>query len=179
MTQENRLVHNFSDTVTQPIIRNIRMHTLLLTITLIACPLLAHTDVDTVKQEVFTILKKTNPRVLPRMQEYDAQYAESVRVFFDKKNKQPLAEHCKRMKAELELLQNVCSDHQFASVRHLLLENHRHLTEFYTTVKSYIGSHNTLGFALALRKYRFLLTGKIKTRSIFYLFGCLSHRLSC
>lgn len=141
--------------------------------------LAAHTDVDITKEKIFALLTQSNPSAIPLMQQYDAQYEESIRVFFDKKNKHTLAEHCKRMKNELDLLHAVCADPQFKSIHHLLLENYHNLTDFYDTVKSYIGSRNSLGFALALRKYRFLLTGKIKKRSIFYLFGCLSHRLNC
>lgn len=136
-------------------------------------------DIDTIMDAVTATLKKNSPAAHQQFEAYKQQYAESVRVFFDKNDDQPLAEHCKIMEKNLKTLHTVCHDKNYASVKKQLLETYEKLYSLYETTKSYIGSHNSVGFALALRRFRFFLTGDIKKRSLFHLFGCLNHRLYC
>lgn len=140
---------------------------------------LARPSIEEVRDSIIKTLAHHNPCVLEQFNCFYAQFDSSVHAFFDKKNHQSLADHIKRIEGEADLLGQVCSDLNFSSVCAILRKHRAHVLELIAILKKYVGSINSVGFALNVKRFEFLLPDDIKKRGHISLFRSLHHRLMC
>lgn len=136
-------------------------------------------SIEQVRDTIIRILKQNNSTALEQFNNFYMQFDRSVHLFFDRKNNQTLADHIKRMEDEVAMLNTVCNDQAFASVRHILQSHRDQVIDLLAIFKKYIGSINSVGFALKVKRFEFLLPADIKKRGHFSLFRSLHHRLMC
>lgn len=146
---------------------------------LFSCALHAQESIEEIRDHIVATLAKHNPQVLEKFHELYKQFDSSVHSFFDRANKQSLAEHSKRMEQELALLTTVCKDKAFASVATILKVHRQSVIELIAIFKKYVGSYNSVAFALKVKRFEHLLPDDIKSRGHFSIFRSLHHRLLC
>jgi hypothetical protein len=139
----------------------------------------AHQNFDETRQEILTILQTTTPTAVQPCKALFAQYDTLVTNFFDKKNTESLAAHVKHMREGVAALHTACHDVRFKSVHVLFKRLHKDVSAMVDTCASYVGARITLFFALAMKKFKFLMPAAIQNKGDFAVFRCLSHRLSC
>lgn len=140
---------------------------------------LAVPAIESVRDLIVKKLKKNNQTALVQFNNFYKQFEDSVHEFFDKNNDQPLNDHIKRMEGEVETLARVCKDLDFRTVWDVLQEHHMHVLDLISILRSYIGSHNSVAFALRLKRFEFLVPADIRKRGLFAIFRSLHHRLMC
>lgn len=146
---------------------------------LFSCALYAQESIEHVKDHIIATLSHHNPHVVKRFNDFYKQFDGSVHSFFDRANNQPLTEHIKRIEQELALLTTVCQDKAFASVATILKTHQQSVIELIAILKKYVGSCNSVGFALKVKRFEFLVPQDIKERGHFSIFRSLHHRLQC
>lgn len=139
----------------------------------------AFEDIETARTSMITLLEKHNPDVLRDFHGFCHRYNQLVFDFFDKKNNDPLEAHIKYMETNANILQHVCNDLRFQSVRSFLITRYEQVLEMIKVLKKYKGSHDTLTLAFRLKKFKFLLPYAVKKRGDISLFWSLHHRLRC
>ncbi|MCX5922402.1 MAG: hypothetical protein NTX86_03670 [Candidatus Dependentiae bacterium] len=135
--------------------------------------------IESIRDTIVSTLKHTNPTTLAQFNEFYKQYEQSVFEFFDPKNELPLTQHIERMNQDLKTLKGVYDNPQFKSVRPNLLDLNNHFIAMVAILKQYIGSRNSIGMALNVRPFKFLLPAAVKNRGNISLFKSLHHRLTC
>lgn len=139
----------------------------------------ASPSIEQVKHSIIVKLTKHNSAAIIEFNNFYNQFDRSIHLFFDKKNDQSLASHIKRIESEVETLKAVCADPAFVSVAFILKEHYAHVKDLIIILRSYVGSINSVAFALKVKRFEFLLPKDIKERGHFSLFRSLHHRLMC
>lgn len=135
-------------------------------------------DVATSKAIIVSILYQKNPDAVPEFNHFFDKYDRSVIMFFDRKNNDSLAQHIRRMEAELQELQAVYNDERFSSVREPLIDQYEHLSNLLVVLRRYVGSRDALSLAFKVRKFKFLLPPEVRKRGNISLYRSLRHRLA-
>ncbi len=131
------------------------------------------------KNKYASRLQHHNPQAIAEFNALFKLYDHSIDYFFDYNNHLPLSDHVTILEQNLAVLRQTINNPQFASIHHELNGLYRDFNRLITTLKSFIGTRNSIHFAWRMKKYRPLMPEHIRNRGDFAIFCYLRHRLKC
>ncbi len=139
----------------------------------------ARPSIEQVRDSIIKNLSKNNPMVVIEFNNFYNQFDRVIRLFFDKKNNQSLALHIKQIELIVKTLKGISIDQNFQCVRVVLQEYYAEVKDLLAILKEYVGSINSVSFALRVKRFEFIVPTDIRKRGQLYIFGSLHHRLMC